>query len=1653
MKSLNPLSVLAFIILLLLSMDADAQRKMDIYKAFYENTPEWVQTNGPAGGYISDIEIDPSNPSILYAAGSRTGIYRSVNGGDNWYLVDFPIPMGTEIIEIDPNNSAVLYSDYNNLSKSIDSAKTWQAITTGFGDSAWTEVFELDPLNSNHIYMAGNRRDESGVAVYKSENGGSSWVNIGSPINAPEKSDVTDLSVMGNGKLFVGINDLELQTWHKGKVFYSDNDGQSWNEINFGQSEDRFIVSVYVNPHNLQEVWITEGPLYNEILTQPTIYRSDDGGSNWQSVTFPETKSHIMGASSDGKMYLDGPYYTSDKGNTFVMIKLPDEIRANDMYDIAIHPANPNILYLPTRAGGIAYSKDYGSNWVYKNEGILTTRITHIKGSPIDPATIFASSFDGNGTFRSMDYGQTWKYLDPGGLFHPWVDELTIDPVSPNNIWYIPDIPYIQKSIDGGDTWNRLTNPDSSGEFNVGSVYAMASSGDNILYALNNGFGIYKGKRSRTDVTFDWEYLMLSEIDYSYTLAVDPTDPQIVLSGYSRKPFETSAKIMGSGDGGKNWSKLLDVTGAEAITSVVIDPHNRNRIYAASTGEEGGILWQSSNKGQAWEKLNDFFNYTTIHSFATGGSDSPIALAGVWGGGTYLTDDHGKTWKQLNSKEAFSAAAIAIPANDTNIVYLADRTRPVLYRSNDGGIKWMEYFDAGPVYRRLMNVTIDPANHDRVYVSAMKMEGPGKLGALFRIEKSNATDINGILPKVPLNIAVDPNDSLILYAVLHESGVYKTVDGGLSWTDISSAGSNLPEAGFNNLVIDPNNSNTLYLIGGCDVRFETFESAGLDPHLFNTVYISENGGVTWTNLHHNTLGTESGEIKSLVFYKGMSNIIFLGAQNGVYYTTDGGTSWNKNPGLSYNTLGGIAISDSIIYAFTNGAGVFTGEIQGDLSILWDTVSGINTPVYFAQILKDHSDSNTLYASGYPGGIFKSTDHGKTWNEKNFGMVSFSVDDPLRQGYYAFVQSQSNPDILYLGLYEKGVYRSANGGDTWYQINGLTHEMRNKAITSIALDQLDPEKVYIGTEDGVYFTSDGGQNWSPMNDSLVSRDVKTLYMSSGNKLYAGTRGYGLYQWTENHWIAHDGFGNWGQIWPIWDDRPKYQYTSLLIHPDDNSRMIMGTFPQGIYKSTDGGNTWRESNVGWTNDGVFYLICHPENPEIVYSGTYNGMNRSLDFGEHWEMWDEGMPPEQWVFSIDFNPLEPDIMYACSKNGENEGTGRVNFRGTVMKSYDGGEHWKEITNGLVDEHDSLHQEFYNIIVDRFDTNTVYLAAQFEGIYISRDGGENWESWNEGLTNKRPGTNGNNVTNSFSLSTDFSMLYFGTDGSGVWRRMITPILPVNKLSARVIDHEVKLSWSFADLNQNFSHYNVYRSGEYFTSIDGMTPVATITSLADTFHTDASVTEGEQYFYAVTTSDISGYENNHLYVLGPVVDHLFHITTTILDTGMVGRVYRDTLEALGGDPPYTWEVASGTLTNGLSLMAAGIIEGIPEEAGQFQITFSSMDSRQPPNLDSVQCQLYIRESTGIIDQEMPGNFALWQNSPNPFKQSTLIKFDLPKEVMVKMEIYNFLGRKIATILNQKMPPGSHQVEFNGDDLPSGNYFYMMKAGDYQDVKRAVLIK
>ncbi len=88
-----------------------------------------------------------------------------------------------------------------------------------------------------------------------------------------------------------------------------------------------------------------------------------------------------------------------------------------------------------------------------------------------------------------------------------------------------------------------------------------------------------------------------------------------------------------------------------------------------------------------------------------------------------------------------------------------------------------------------------------------------------------------------------------------------------------------------------------------------------------------------------------------------------------------------------------------------------------------------------------------------------------------------------------------------------------------------------------------------------------------------------------------------------------------------------------------------------------------------------------------------------------------------------------------------------------------------------------------------------------------------------------------------------------------------------------------------------------------------------------------------------------------------------------------------------------------------------------------------------------------------PTNYILHQNYPNPFNLSTSIKFILAKSSYVKIELYNIAGQKVQTLLNKKMQAGTHRLEYNAQNLSSGIYFYSIEAGDFQDVKKMILLQ
>ena len=646
----------------------------------------WIQTNGPQGGRIVDLVIDPTDPRNLYAIGSSDGAYRSTDEGLSWQLVPFTTPPveAPDVLAIDPNNPSVLLAGSNNdFLRSADGAVTWQTVDSGFDAcTRWIDVIVWSPSVSNVVYAGGQTHcDDTSGTLYRSVDGGLSWNNIGEALEAPAGAAVEGIAVGESGRLLVAINDRRLSGWGNGRLFVSEDEGLGWREIEYGQREDRFIWSVYVNPHDPSEVWLSEATLFNEIPDQPALYRSTDAGESWSPISLAApvdlSQIRVLAATPDGRVYVAGGgglAVTEDEGVTWRSAGLPDDIVRFDLTSLTLHPTDANRLFLPTGAGGVAHSSDGGATWALRNEGIIATNISLVATDTREPGIAYAASTGGEGTFRSQDFGETWTLLNSGGIVHPFGDELVVDPTDPEQVWFISDVPYIHRSFDRGASWVVVADPFAPGKLSFFSAYAIAqATNPDVVYASNNGFGIFRGVRIGP-TEWDWRFLRASEIDYTYSLAAEPDDENVVYSGYIRKPFETAARVSASYDGGNTWFTALEVDGASGVTSVAISRSDPARVFAASVGAEGGRIWASSDRGQSWERAGETFNFATVHAW-TATSDGQVAYAGVWGGGTYRTRDGGATWDELPSPESFP-----LPVLHSILMIMRSSSSPIVFR-------------------------------------------------------------------------------------------------------------------------------------------------------------------------------------------------------------------------------------------------------------------------------------------------------------------------------------------------------------------------------------------------------------------------------------------------------------------------------------------------------------------------------------------------------------------------------------------------------------------------------------------------------------------------------------------------------------------------------------------------------------------------------------------------------------------------------------------------------------------------------------------------------------------------------------------------------------------------------------------------------------
>lgn len=1344
----------------------------------------WEPAGGPFGGPIEAIAAHPSDPNTLYAAGMGGAVYKSSDGGETWVPGERVVPPSCPFADllIDPENGDIVYAANAcaGILKSSDAGAHWARASTGI------EPGVTNLIGSAHAPGLLLAADHNGQA-FRSRDGAVTW--------EPVSDGLPGEIVRG---LAASAPDVYWATTANGQngTLYRFSNGV-WSAVFFGQPAETETTSVLVDPGDPAVLYVGLENLQDASADadKAFLFLSTDGGWSWSPlrITLPpaepsgegtEVNSSVYPLSKDarsGALYVaaDGALLLSpDGGNTWHRIHSAGDVGAlGNLRQITIDPTNSDVLYLPLRSAGIGKSKDGGHTWKTINRGLNNTGIGIIIAHPTDPATAYVAPDRGTRIFQSTDYGDSWTGLANGNLddnAFTRVSELALDPSHPDTIYQVLDVTHSLRSDDGGVTWSAAWPG-----LRFSSIYALIAggSGPDILYANKAGYGLYRS----ADGGDSWRFLPQSGVDNTYALAIHPDNADFVLSGDNGKRFETSVGLRRSKDGGDTWDVALAVPDATGITLVAFDPRvepyfpwgkrpaDPTRLYAASVGPRG-TLWYSNDAGDAWKPLSEDLSFTHVKALAVARHRPGVVYAGLWGGGTWRTDDGGQSWRRLPGDPATSAAAIAVDPSNQNIVYIADGTTPHLYYSTDDGNTWELLFDAGPDYDQLAALALAPSDPSILYVSTLNRRDGSTAGSLFRVDTrapmdSHAVDITSDLPGAPSSLAVRLHDPLRLFATVPGAGVWKTVDGGASWRQVKG---DLPDVSFSQIAVDPTFPSTIFLAG--DDR-PYADSNHLDPDQVYGIWKSTDDGNSWARIGGTIFGRASGPIRALAFHPDDQRVMYASGEGGVYLSPDRGETWtNINGRLPFHSMNAIATDGQTLYAGSGGAGVFAGAIHPLIHTAdWMDESHLTTPVARIQITLHPHDPQTLYASAYPGGVFKTTDGGASWSPRSFGLPSFAVTDPLRQGQYALAIAPNAPEVLYVGLYTQGVYRSDDGAATWHPVFPKDGQFLGAAVQALQVDPNDANIVYLAassgeTAGGVWRTVDGGQSWSEFGAGLPpGADVRTLALGASGQLFAGSHGYGVYsrrihsEAGDDAWQQLPEMGPGASPPPSWDTSSLYQHVSLLVHPSDSSTLFSGSFPAGIFKTTDGGLVWREHNVGFEHNGVLSLISDPTDDRILYAGTTNGIARTIDGGATWHPWDVGWPAQQWVLSMDVDPTSSHVLYACSKNG---GTPE-DIGGTVMKSTDGGATWFQIMTGL-----DVAQTFRRILMDRYDPNILYLATHQEGIYISHDGGATWSSWNEGLWNRVAGGDGHLATDVLELSADGRLLYFGTAGSGVWRR-----------------------------------------------------------------------------------------------------------------------------------------------------------------------------------------------------------------------------------------------------------------------------------------------
>jgi photosystem II stability/assembly factor-like uncharacterized protein len=662
-------------------------------------------------------------------------------------------------------------------------------------------------------------------------------------------------------------------------------------------------------------------------------------------------------------------------------------------------------------------------------------------------------------------------------------------------------------------------------------------------------------------------------------------------------------------------------------------------------------------------------------------------------------------------------------------------------------------------------------------------------------------------------VAIDPTDNQTVWAgtgegnprndVSYGDGVYKTTDGGDHWTNTG-----LKETKYvTRILVDPRNHNHVVVAALGDV-FSDSPQRG--------IYVTDDGGKTWKQTLY--VGPESGASdvamnpqNPSVLYAGIWKLqrrpwtfVSGGEEDGIYKSTDGGATWTEleGHGLPARPMGriGLAVAPSNgnrVYAVIESkAGVLWRSDDGGAS--WTMVSDDSAvdarPFYFSHVAVDPKNADRVYAVSFQ--LMLSTNAGKTFK---------AIAPNVHVDYHAIWIAPNDPDRIMTG--EDGGYAlTLDGGENWF----FSANVPIGQVYRVGLGNDNPYTVCAGLQDNgawcgpsnsldpsgiqnkAWIASTGGDGeWSipePDDPNWLWSDAQNGSLTIYNRV------------TQDQWSGQPYLPTGKESWELSTSKYRFNWESPIGF--DPFRKNVGWYAGNVlFETTNRGRSWRAISPDLTrnlkahqqpaggpitndvsgaeySDTILDVEGSTKNRGEIWAGTDDGLVQlTRDGGKHWA---NVTPPGAPEFAR-FATVAPSTLVAGTAYAIADGHSTGDNAPYAYVTHDYGAHWTKIVAGL-----PANQWARAIRPDIRNRDIVYLGTE-EGIWISFDGGANWQSFKNGLP---PAS-----VHDIRLQPQYDDLVIATHGRDVY--IMDDITPVQQLmdavaqKSRLFAPPVGYEWS----------------------------------------------------------------------------------------------------------------------------------------------------------------------------------------------------------------------------------------------------------------------